>query len=322
MKVSPVTELLLIGCQPEPLAGYLKALGVLRLVSEQADPEVRGYWSGQGFVLVTALTQDDLCTYFLERYRPTPIVSPWNGGSGFSPKDNTAGMEAILSSGHERLAAYADVIRAAHRIGPKPDGVEKSEYLLQLRNELPDVALPWLDAATVLTDDGAAFPILLGTGGNDGRLDFSNNFMQRLSDALTLRPVKKNVADRPDGWLRTALFGEASAPLPEGAIGQFDPGSAGGSNSAPHGKGKSLVNPWDFVLMIEGALIFAAASVRKYGERKNSMAVPFTFRDSAAGYASAASENGRGEVWAPLWMSPATSRSVAALFSEWRRKSA
>ena len=25
------------GCRPQPLAGYLKALGVLRLVSEQAD---------------------------------------------------------------------------------------------------------------------------------------------------------------------------------------------------------------------------------------------------------------------------------------------
>ena len=37
---SPET-LFLSGCTPEPLMGYLKALGVFRLVSEQADPNCR-----------------------------------------------------------------------------------------------------------------------------------------------------------------------------------------------------------------------------------------------------------------------------------------
>lgn len=31
----------LAGCTPEPLGNYLKALGVFRLVAEQADPNVR-----------------------------------------------------------------------------------------------------------------------------------------------------------------------------------------------------------------------------------------------------------------------------------------
>ncbi|MDZ7810555.1 MAG: hypothetical protein U5L11_11035 [Arhodomonas sp.] len=39
------------GCGPIPLAGYLKALGVLRLVAEQADPDARGYWEDEQFIV-------------------------------------------------------------------------------------------------------------------------------------------------------------------------------------------------------------------------------------------------------------------------------
>jgi hypothetical protein len=41
-------ELILHGCTPEPLMSYLKALGILRLVAEQADPEARGAWRAGG----------------------------------------------------------------------------------------------------------------------------------------------------------------------------------------------------------------------------------------------------------------------------------
>ena len=37
-------EIMLHGCAPEPLMSYLKALGVLRLVAEQADSEAKGAW--------------------------------------------------------------------------------------------------------------------------------------------------------------------------------------------------------------------------------------------------------------------------------------
>ena len=44
--------------------------------------------------------------------------------------------------------------------------------------------MPWLDVCFVLGEDGPSFFPLLGTGGNDGRLDFTNNFMQRLADVI------------------------------------------------------------------------------------------------------------------------------------------
>ncbi len=56
--------------------------------------------------------------------------------------------------------------------------------VLEFRNRCPDELLPWIDAAVVLAGDGPVFPPLLGTGGNDGRLDFSTNFHQSLLDVI------------------------------------------------------------------------------------------------------------------------------------------
>ena len=61
------------GCAPTPLAHYLKALGILRLVAEQADPQARGWWEGERFRLATQLGREELETFFLTRYEPTPI---------------------------------------------------------------------------------------------------------------------------------------------------------------------------------------------------------------------------------------------------------
>jgi CRISPR-associated protein Csx17 len=48
-------EIELAGCRPEPLMSYLKALGILRLVSEQKDPEARGWWECDVFCLRSAV---------------------------------------------------------------------------------------------------------------------------------------------------------------------------------------------------------------------------------------------------------------------------
>jgi len=74
---------LLTGCTPVPLAHYLKALGILRLVAEQKDPDACGRWRGEYFELRTSLSRDELQRFFLEEYQPTPVLAPWNGGSGF-----------------------------------------------------------------------------------------------------------------------------------------------------------------------------------------------------------------------------------------------
>ncbi len=84
-------RLTLQGCSPTPLASYLKALGVLRLISSSAnnvkgvaaDPDVSGWWEGERFHLKSSLGHGDLLEFILQDYAPSPVIAPWNGRAGF-----------------------------------------------------------------------------------------------------------------------------------------------------------------------------------------------------------------------------------------------
>ena len=80
-----VNDIDLHGCTPEPLMSYLKALGVFRLVAEQADPAATMSWHGGACRLHTTLDRDGLTDFFLNGYCPTPVVGPWGARSGFFP---------------------------------------------------------------------------------------------------------------------------------------------------------------------------------------------------------------------------------------------
>jgi CRISPR-associated protein Csx17 len=318
-------ELTLNGCTPEPLMSYLKALGVLRLVSEQADPEARACWCKDLFMLNSKLDRHALKDFFLSRYEPTPLVGPWAGGSGFFSKDNKQAVTALGSSKSERCKAYREVIKAVHSVllragvEDKPTPDQKTELLRQLRSELPQEAVQWMDAALILLNDGQAFAPALGTGGNDGRLDFSQNFMVRLV-MLGMHNAAGN--DRAAKWLSNALFGDSMPGLESAAVGQFAPGRAGGPNATQGMEGEATDNPWDFVLMIEGALILGGASVRRLGVGLDfKAAFPFTVRASVSGSATSSDSDaasGRGELWLPLWSRLSTLAELRMLFGEGR----
>ena len=53
------------GCAPAPLAHYLKALGILRLLAEQVDSDARGWWEGDHFRLAMRLDRGELERFFL-----------------------------------------------------------------------------------------------------------------------------------------------------------------------------------------------------------------------------------------------------------------
>ena len=110
-----MNEIILAGCTPTPLANYLKALGIFRLVAEQKDPDVKGCWRGERFVLVTRLEPDELARYFLDEYRPTPVLAPWNGGSGFFLSDNKDGFGPVIQVRRRPLPADW-----ARQLGPRP----------------------------------------------------------------------------------------------------------------------------------------------------------------------------------------------------------
>lgn len=320
-----MNQIALAGCTATPLAGYLKALGVLRLLST-ADQTARGFWRGDHMVIQVQWPQQTVEDFFLTHYQPTPIIAPWNGGSGFYKKDNKKALQAIVESKDPRLSSYRECLLTAEvALGDidrsaSPKDELKAALLKRLRALLPDPALDWLDAAVMLSRDVALYPPLLGTGGNDGRLDFTNNFMQHVTEVLGL--TDDSSPSESVNWLRMALFGQASPGLLKKAIGQFSPGQVGGPNSTIGFEGESTVNPWEFILMFEGALTFAAASARRDADdRDGSLSYPFTVRAVGAGAGSLGegdAASARGELWLPLWGRPTTYPEVRALLAEGR----
>lgn len=409
------------GCAPAPLANYLKALGILRLVSEQTDATARGWWQDEHFCLLTKLSKEALEAFFLERYEPTPMLSPWNKGCGFF-KAGDPGLAPLETSKADRFARFrlgvaagrklldevsnADaVIRAikartktnksfqteAQRTQlaesatfkafvdqlktsldkdniPATEAVELNAELREALSLVSDAGKPptkseadqikasgaykrllavadrrfkslkatlipdcrrawrgpqseWLSAAVVLDEnDVAKWPSLFGTGGTDGNLDFTNNFMQRLGEVFDLCSSTGVASSTAASLLANALTLDSSRNLNVTAIGQFQPGSAGGANSTTGPAGDSLVNAWDFLLMMEGSIVFSAQSTRRLDPNAISRAsAPFAVRAHAAGHASPGNEKAqRGEQWMPLWSQPSTMREIATLLGEAR----
>ncbi len=349
------------GCMPTPLAHYLKAIGILRLVAQQKDPDVRGFWRDQHFCLLTTLDEAALEAFFLDDYAPTPFVSPWNKASGFYAA-NDKGLTAVEGSIAPRFqpfrraiaearAPLAGIARADAEVrrlkdqtkakkGAKParskdDPDYKKELAAadrefkRLKAELyGPFALAWrgphrdwMDAAMVLSPDGKpSWPALLGTGGNDGRLDFTNTAMQRLGDLFDLGSTNGAPFPNAKALLKTALFETPSAAFLDAAVGQFLPGSAGGANGTTGPDAESRINPWDFVLMLEGAIAFRGQATRKLGAREDMRAaIPFAIAAQAVGHATRGTEkDARGEQWMPLWERPASWQDVSALFGEGR----
>jgi CRISPR-associated protein Csx17 len=311
-EVATRAEVTLNGCRPRPMASYLKALGVFRVVAG-ADAGATALWEGDRFVLRSGFDEAGLAGLLERDYLPAPLVSPWNGRGGFRRdvrRESERTLQEIEESTDPRLAPYRAAVAAAWRVvdrlGP---AAGKEAVILALRNELPDDALPWLDATVALTADGAAYPPLVGSGGNLGSMDLSNNFMQRVLDVLGLRTGKRPASPQARAaWLAAALHGDDTTGI-SAAVGQYDPGAAQ----------RGLVNPWDYVLLLEGALLFAAGAGRRFEAKDITVAAPFTFHPSSVGYASAtAGEAVKAEVWLPLWSSPWTLAELTHLLREGR----
>lgn len=329
-----VNDIVLAGCSPTPLASYLKALAVLRLVAEAGtegggDSEATGFWRDDVFVLRTRLTKDELRAFFLDRYRPTPLVAPWGARSGFfagrPEKTAREALSAISNSDGDRLEPYRSTINAvrdllsSHGFDEKASDEKKIELLNLCRAELPDHILPWLDACYVLTSEGRKFPPLLGTGGNEGSGSYVSGFAQQVVACIVRRGH--------DHALESALFGiAASNAHSDQTPGHFSPQGSGGANASTGFEGGVQLNAWDYLLCLEGTLFFASVSTRKQEFAPPQINFPFTVAPTAAGHGSylIAEERPKQakrqvmEIWLPLWERPVGFDELKTMFSEGR----
>ncbi|WP_394840447.1 type I-U CRISPR-associated protein Csx17 [Pendulispora rubella] len=324
------------------LLHYLRALGVLRVVAMQKDPEARLWFEGDTpRFLATApginihgervrqiANWRDIEVFFCQEYKPTPILSPWNGGSGFYPGDTAARarLAVVKQGGSRRFEEFRRMIAwcegATKDLSKAQDGEGKARLIRRCHNEWTGPALDWVTAATEVADDGSIqFPALLGSGGNEGRFDISTNFLKWLLElfdpsaateheqilhASGNEPVEfvpgAGVRPQAAAWLRHAFGLEAIAhSLPRGSFSFLQAANEG--EETPR-------NPWDFVLAMEGACALGAGAHRRL-EHHWGPAGALTAENIPAGYSTAVEgEKTRGEVWLPLWESPATFAEV------------
>lgn len=314
----------LAGCAPTPLAHYLKALGILRLIGEQADPKARGWWENERFRLATSLSADELRRFFLDRYEPTPIFNPWGGRSGYYPgsseKSARQALLAIEQAKGERFDQFRAAIASVRDVigkvtgGGKPDSTDQSQQLVMLlRRQVRGRSSAWMDTVTALVGTGndvsVEQPALIGTGGNEGSGSYTSAYMAAVVKCLIERVC--------DGAITVALFGGPHTGADSDQFfGQFVP--------------SGTTTPWDLLLAFEGAVtVRSAVSSRNATTSNKWMSSPFFVAPSSFGYASGSRLDefvlnkgkelpGRGEQWFPLWTSPMVASEVAHLFLEGR----
>lgn len=316
------------GLGAQPLSSYLGALGLMRMLGSQSGRRVRGAFSHEGFQL-TGMHREELTAFLLDDWRPSPVFTPWNNASGFYASSKgqlaKAAIEAIAKGTEPRfdvLRAAIAVIRSLVSGDKAPSDEEKARFIGRLRCELPDEAIVWLDAVSIVTGDEVKMMPLLGSGGNEGVLDYSGLYLRSLQE--TVLSEQKPTSRR---LLEAALFGDLTRDLLERPGGQFDPGTAGGFNTGPGFESKGLPNnPWSFILLVEGTMVWAGSiASRQQGlSTGNPMAVsPFTVRHVAAGYTSAGRvednpQKVRAEVWMPVWERPSSLTEIERFIAEGR----
>ncbi len=324
-----MTVFALPGCRSTPLLSYLQGLGVLRVLHNQHLPGVMSYWQGSTLHLESALSREGLVDFFLDNYKPTPILSPWNGGGGFRIRKAQKGERAVqkirdnsdprferLREAIDRAREVVETARQAGWVNNEGSSTAQTKPLLMAmcRSVFPDEALDWLDAAFVLSDEKKPnYPLLLGTGGNLGRGDLSINYLEALDQLLDPEQRPRN-----QSLLTHALFGQGNPELAEALVGQFLPSAAGTINSSVFGSATSAVNPWSFVLGIEGTLLFASGVARRFKGARGMATTPFTVSKSSVGYSAADNEAVKGEMWLPMWARPMTLPEVRRILAEGR----
>lgn len=354
------------GCTPEPLGNYLKALGVFRLVAEQADPRVRAWWKDGVLCLFGSSPEltnpEQLAKWLIDACKFSPLIAPWQKGTGYLPigkRDKGANaLQQLLAVDKPAFQNYREVVQdfskalgvALPKTSPQKwietiaqagndanlsvarfskDGAEAELHHLLRQNTRDDGALNWLDAAgtvapTAQNEEAIRWFPLLASGGGEASGQYIVNLQQRLVSALS---GDRNTST---AQLLCSLTGQNAVGVLEAkAMGaMYYPGLMKAPNSGQEflPDPERRVNPWDFILLLEGTLLWATAATRRHEIQRVMASFPFYCRSSLGGspttgrkeIESAESSISQGELWCPLWNAPASLADLRRLFSEGR----
>ncbi|GAC1401618.1 MAG: hypothetical protein NVSMB64_00010 [Candidatus Velthaea sp.] len=321
-----MSEFVCGGLRTVSLLGYLKTIGIARAYALQLDPEVKVRLTDDGAKFSTKHTRETFERFFLETYAPTPVVNPWNKGGGVAKNSKSRSADELVRrierTTSDRWQPYRDAIVAARSAVVLAEAhdltkdADRKKLLVSLyRARCPEAAIAWIDTAVILGAKDAGFPPIVGSGGNDGRLDFGVTFADFALKVMDDRPARG--FDR-GALLSDALNGTTTTALVSGSLGQYAPATSVKFNLGNGMLGDGFVNPWDYVFAIEGTVAFAGAIAKRANTGERTTA-PFSFSSIAAGFGTASSgEDTRGELWLPIWIGTASWPAISALLRRGR----
>lgn len=328
-----MNEHILYECRTTPLSNYLKSMGLIRILSK-IDPSIMAYWKNDSLVIQTYMTKNRISEYILKEYTPSPIISPWSYKKYEKTKN---ALEPLIKCDKNRYQMYHNTItqiedivfgefKKIFELGKiKKNDIDKhkSQLLELCRNMLPDEYILWLDTVCIIETEKPSFAPLLVSGANDGNFDMAENFVK----CLALVTSSNADQERSEKWLNSALFGDLAQLQHITTVGH-NPGGNGGPNSGSGFEGKTISNPWDYVMMIEGVMLFAGGVSKRLSNIRGKAMFPFTVNASNVGYATASVDDAgdgkeppfKGEIWLPIWDRPSTYNEIEQVFKEGRMR--
>lgn len=262
-----MADLLLPGVREDNPARVWAGKGLVALLRSQLGVDVRPRWQRGVLALSRAPSVLELEQFLLHRYAPSPIVSPWLKGSGFFGKEGSEVLRRCEEAPAPRFAVLAQAIEEARQIleekgfreAPPTDA--KLAFLDELDTRWS--GRRWLAAAFDGVGPRRRPNPQLGTGGNDGRLDYSQAFLRRLEALFELDSNAGVPGPRALRRLRSFLFEEAY-PRTSGRwpTGRLDPSESGGLSTTAAALGPPRGSAWSLILTLEGLVEVRTPSKR------------------------------------------------------------
>jgi CRISPR-associated protein Csx17 len=307
-----------------PLSSYLSALGLLKVLNAQLDPEGRGFWQDGFFCLETERTHEEISHFLAADYTPSPCITPWNKpkrGKGFLGGEVPA---EIINLKGERFAELQRVAKAAAPViqkyaqSGKVPLEEKGRVAEQLsRDSKSDAFSAWLGVCIVtgVNAKGAAlvrFPALLGGSGGFIGKDFGSQFVA----SLTAAKVEH---------FNAAIFGSSNPNVlhKDGNSLTYNPGGRGdgqqGYRVAIKDTQPTVANPAELILLAEGMNFFNGYATTTHEDEQSQGGIKqasFTLAvmHNSSGHSSTSWLENKGqlpeELWCPLWEEPVTFREL------------
>ncbi len=317
------------GVTATPLGGYLKGLGLLRILGTHGlEPMAR--WDESCDCMELALpvgetgnVWDRLVEFFMNEWEPSPLWVARDVAKHYLPEDlDKKEWEEILSKRNYPKARYK-----SNRT--KQEERQLTSESFEIRNKAPDHLAWWTDVWTLYQQTSNIESVhnpVGGTGGNEGRSSYWGNYSDAVREVWGYRK-KKDAGTRE---LRISLLDDGRALSKAGyGLGYFDAGftEAPNGGNGPDPKKERKSNAWDFVLLMEGVAMFRPSMARRffrYGDLPRSVFLtpfmvetdPYALGELIPGSVDLA--KARGDLWVPLWEHFASLNEISQFFREGR----